>query len=155
MTTISSHKITDKSFLSHCDAQLTAVFHWWEELPRNSSIPHKNQISPFDLKPFLPLITMVDVSGSSKEWFYRLVGTGEVEHRGRDVTKLTVHDNFHGDEWHDVLETYQYIIDNMCHIYDPSNVPNNWGGRTEDETLFLPFVDNQNNVSTILLISVN
>ncbi len=152
---LARHKIADESFLETCTAKIRETYTWWTQLPRIEDLPSKSFIAPDKIVSLLPIVCLVDVTGSPDDWYYRLVGTELVYNRGGEVTGKRVRDGYHGTDWEDVHENYSYVKETRSFLYDPADLPTPWGGMRSNDTLFLPFCNDKNDLTIVLVASVN
>ena len=67
---------------------------YWQDKRRGRAMPSRADIDPFELKPFLPGLILIDVVEDARRYVYRLVGTREVAMRGKDPTGKSMIEGF-------------------------------------------------------------
>jgi hypothetical protein len=55
--------------------RLGAIYAYWDGKRRGRLMPSRTDIDPFELKPYLPQLVLLDVEGVPPRFRYRLVGT--------------------------------------------------------------------------------
>lgn len=116
-------------------------------------MPRRADIDPVDVKRYLPMMMLVDVTADERRFVYRLVGTGEVANRGSDPTGKSVQEAFFGGSAEETLAYYEYVVRNgapFCYRGDYA-APD---GRTEtDDIIYLPLSEDGDKVNMILVYS--
>ncbi len=138
--------------ISHPDIQ--EVLAYWMEKRGGRPMPSRDDIDPLELRRYLPYITLVDVVGDARRFVYRLVGTMEVELRGRDPTGASVVEAYFGRSVDDVLRKYETVCLSRAPFYeiDDFQVVDRY---VNEENLFLPLSDDGAEVNKILVFSIN
>ncbi len=72
--------------LSFDDPRLAELYAYWQAKYRGPLLPGRADIDPFELKPLLPHVFLIDVERPALQFRYRLVGTAIAHGVGRDVT---------------------------------------------------------------------
>src|SRR5690349_16447326 len=88
---------------------LEPLFRYWERKRGSRRMPRRVDIDPAEMMPFLPAIMLVDVVPDDRRYVYRLVGTREVQARGRDPTGRVVGEAFIGSSRESVLANYNHV----------------------------------------------
>jgi hypothetical protein len=88
-----------------------------------------------------------------RRYVYRLVGTGDVEVRGKDPTGKSVLEGFFGPSAEDALACYDQVVATRAPLLDPMPFTAASGKFVMEETLFLPLSEDGTNVSKILVYS--
>ncbi len=118
-------------------------------------MPRRADIDPVDFPRHLPRIILVDVGGEDPDGRvrlrYRVVGTKEVQQRGRDPTGLEVRDAYFGPSLDDVLACYEAVRVGRTFLFDPRRYRTADGQLVDDQTLFLPLSEDGTTVSQILI----
>lgn len=104
-----------ESILALLDGPGRRLLDFWMEASA-AGLPSRSNFEPLDHLAAWPGIQIVDVLPSPDEFRYRLVGTREVEVRGRDPTGETVAEGFFGDSAESVLENYRITRLEKCPI---------------------------------------
>ena len=73
-------------FLDRCHPAVRAIYEYWDRKRGDRRMPARRDIDPTEFVPHLPGIMLVDVVADERRYVYRLVGTREVEARGRNPT---------------------------------------------------------------------
>lgn len=68
------------------DPRLAALYTYWRSKHRGPLLPSRADIDPFELKPLLPHVLLIDVERPALQFRYRLVGTAIVHVVGSDPT---------------------------------------------------------------------
>jgi hypothetical protein len=116
-------------------------------------MPRRADIDPVDIRKFLPMTMLVDVTADERRFVYRLVGTKEVAERGHDPTGKPVLETFFGGSAEEALSCYEYVVRNrapFCYR-EPYHAPD---GRIEtDDIIYLPLSSDGSNVDMILVFT--
>ena len=146
------HKTLD--FLSICSLQVREMYEHWAALLGERVLPHRNDLDPARITPYLPGIMLVDVQwGPPLDFVYRLVGTREVESRGTDPTGQRVAEAYFAAKLEDALENYRYVATERAVLYDCEPVSKPGNRYLGNESLFLPFTLDGERVGQILVYS--
>ena len=152
---LSERIVTDRSFLSECPPRMRELFQYWHARRAGRKMPRRADIDPLDFPRQLPSVLLVDVEGEDAEGVgrlrYRVVGTKEVELRGRDPTGLEVREGFFGPSLEDVIGCYEIARKHQTFAYDPRSFVTKDGRFVDDQTLFLPLSEDGTTVSQILV----
>lgn len=68
------------------DPRLAELYAYWRSKHRGPLLPGRADINPFELKPLLPHVLLIDVERPALQFRYRLVGTAVVQAVGTDAT---------------------------------------------------------------------
>ncbi|WP_419903362.1 PAS domain-containing protein [Kiloniella sp.] len=147
-------RVFDDSFLQQYDERIAAFYQMWKAKCGDDTIPSRSDFDPVEMVQFLSGITLVDVDRETHELTYRLVGTNEVDVRGKDPTGERVRDNFHANSWEDAWGNYGHVILTKGVAYDNSDIPNSNGAMVEDETVFVPLSGDGEHVNIVMLYSI-
>lgn len=153
-TWIMEQRCYDESFLDSCHADIAAVYRIWRSKVRSGNLPSREDIDPSELKDFLPNLMLVDVEQPGPRFRYRLVGTGEVNLRGKDPTGLYLEDAYSGVDGDYCDGNYRYVADNGKHLFDQTPEPTTQGNVTDVEVIFLPLAADGKKVDIVLVFSV-
>jgi hypothetical protein len=148
---VTADEIASRIAASH--DTILKVYAYWLRKCGSQGMPRRADIDPADVKPFLPMMMLVDVTPDERRFVYRLVGTREVANRGSDPTGESVQRAFFGDSIEEALNCYEYVVRNRAPFcYRGSYAAPD--GRTEtDDTIYLPLSDDGANVNMILVFS--
>ena len=143
--------LEDPDWLARSSDPVKELYRYWRSKCDGDRLPRRRDIDPVDIPRFLSQLTIVEVVPDERRYVYRLVGTTEVEIRGRDPTGKSVLDNFFGPSVEDVLGCYDTVVATRRPFYDPTPYVTPDGRYSDDETLFLPLSEDGENVSRILV----
>ena len=143
--------IPDPEWLARSSQAIQQMYAYWRARCIGDRLPPRSSIDPADLRKQLPQLTIVEVVPDERRYVYRLVGTMEVEIRGRDPTGKSVLDNFFGPSVENVLGCYDTVVNTRRPHYDDERFVTPDGRYSDDETLFLPLSDDGQTVNKILV----
>jgi hypothetical protein len=143
--------LQDAEWLARSSAAIKQMYEYWRSKCQGDRLPRRRDNDPVEIPRFLPHITIVEVVPDERRYVYRLVGTKEVEIRGRDPTGKSVLDGFFGPSLDDALSCYNAVVTSRRPHYDDSPYVTPNGRFSDDETLFLPLSEDGENVSRILV----
>ncbi len=135
--------------------KLQQVYHYWRSKSRDGKLPRRSDIDPIDIPRLLPNLMIVEVVEDARRYVYRLVGTKEVEMRGRDPTGLSVIDGFLGPSFEDALSFYDRTVQSRAPVFDDKPYISSNGRWISDETLFLPLSENGLRIDRILVFAAS
>jgi hypothetical protein len=141
----------DPDWLARSSKAVRQMYSYWRSKFEGDLLPRRSAIDPAEIKRFLPQLTIVEVVSDERRYVYRLVGTMEVEIRGRDPTGKSVLDGFFGPSLDDVLHCYDTVVATRRPFYDDEAYITPDGRFSDDETLFLPLSEDGATVSRILV----
>jgi len=127
-----------------------AMLRYWEEKRQGRTMPARADIDPFELKPFLPGIAIIDVVADERRYVYRLVGTREVAMRGRDPTGRSVNDAFYGASAATSLASYDAVVNGRTPLFENRRFVTPDGRSGDEEVVLLPLSDDGKTVTKIL-----
>lgn len=148
------NRCLDKSFLGDCDDGIREIFRLWESKCRAGRLPSRSDIIPKEMTPLLPNIMLIDVIMPGPRFRYRLVGTGEVRHRGFDPTGKTFEEVYYGLDGGYCDGNYRYVAASGKHLFDTSPEPTAMGNLADIQVIFVPLADDGKTVDTIMVYSV-
>jgi hypothetical protein len=150
------HDVTSEEIaarIAACHETVRKLYDYWSAKRGGRAMPRRADIDPADVKRYLPMMMLVDVTADERRFVYRLVGTGEVANRGGDPTGKSVQEAFFGGSVEEALACYEYVVRNrapFCYRGDYA-APD---GRIEtDDILYLPLSENGDSVNMILVYS--
>jgi hypothetical protein len=133
---------------------LQPLFRYWDRKRGARRMPRRADIDPAELKPFLAALMIVDVVADDRRYVYRLIGTREVEARGRDPTGRPVGEAFIGSSRERVLANYDRVqLTGRPHI-DTGTVITTKDRLDDSHVIFLPLSEDDQTVSQILVYTV-
>jgi len=148
---VTAEEVERRIAASHVSVR--AVHDHWRAMAAGRPMPHRADIEPADLKPYLSAMMLVDVVNDGRRFVYRLVGTHEVAGRGRDPTGLSVAEAFYAGSVEEALAAYEYVARErrpFC-FRDPYVTPDGWDER--EDTIYLPLTRDGENVGVIMVYS--
>lgn len=147
----------DFDFLNQTSARIREIFHYWYDRRRPCGMPRRADFDPADLPWHLPGILLIDVEDVDAEgvgvYRYRVVGTGEVDSRGYDPTGKLIRDGFFGPSLAAALAAYETVRQSGSYLYEPLTFVTADFRRIEEYSILLPFSENGETVSQILVFS--
>jgi hypothetical protein len=143
--------LEDPDWLARSSDSVQQLYRYWRSKCDGDRLPTRRDIDPVEIPRFLSQLTIVEVVPDERRYVYRLVGTTEVEIRGRDPTGKSVLDNFFGPSIEDVLGCYDTVVATRRPLYDPTPYLTPDGRYSDDETLFLPLSEDGETVSRVLV----
>jgi hypothetical protein len=136
-----------------CHEDVRAVHAYWTAKRGRRRMPRRADIDPLEIRRYLPLVMLVDVTDDERRYVYRLVGTGEVAERGNDPTGKSLGEAFFGGSREEAFASYDYVVRNrapFCYR-DPYPAPD---GRIEtDDIIYLPLSDDGERVNMVLVFT--
>jgi hypothetical protein len=144
------HSIRD---LDHCSPKLCDFYRYWDGKRGARSMPSRGDIDPMEMRDFLNMLMLVDVVGDNRRYVYRLVGTKEVEGRGKDPTGLPVSEASYGLA-EDALAFYDLVVANRMPVVYAGEYAPRPGRITKEQVLGLPLSNDGQNVNMIVVFSV-
>jgi hypothetical protein len=132
-------------------AGLEPLLRYWDKKRGGRRMPRRADIDPAELVRYLSALMIVDVVADDRRYVYRLVGTREVEARGRDPTGRPVGDAFIGASREGVLANYERVqLTGQPHV-DLETVINNKDRLDNSHVIFLPLSEDDQAVTQILV----
>ena len=143
--------LQEPAWLARSSDAIKQMYRYWRSKCGEGRMPQRGAIDPVDIPRLLPHITIVEVVPDERRYVYRLVGTKEVEIRGRDPTGRSVIEGFFGPSLDDALGCYDAVVRTRAPHYDDAPYITPDGRYSDDETLFLPLSEDGETVSRILV----
>jgi hypothetical protein len=143
--------LPDPDWLARSSDAIKQMYRYWRSRCDGDRMPKRSAIDPVDIPRFLPQLTIVEVVPDERRYVYRLVGTKEVDIRGRDPTGKSVLDGFFGPSLDDALGCYDIVVATRAPHYDDAPYITPDGRFSDDETLFLPLSEDGETVNRILV----
>ncbi len=132
---------------------LEPLFRYWDRKRGDRRMPRRADVDPAELIGFLPALMIVDVVADDRRYVYRLVGTREVQARGRDPTGRAVGEAFLGASREGVLANYNRVqLTGQPHV-DLKTVVTNRDRLDNSHVIFLPLSEDGETVSQILVFT--
>jgi hypothetical protein len=134
-------------------AGLEPLFRYWDRKRAGRRMPRRGDIDPAELVPYLPCLMIVDVVADDRRYLYRLVGTREVEARGRDPTGRAVGEAFIGSSRERALANYDQVsLTGRPHI-DLNTVITTKDRLDNSHVIFMPLSEDDQTVTQILVFT--
>ena len=143
--------LQEPAWLARSSDAIKQMYRYWRSKCGEGRMPKRSAIDPVDIPRLLPQITIVEVVPDERRYVYRLVGTKEVEIRGRDPTGRSVIEGFFGPSLDDALSCYDAVVRTRAPHYDDAPYITPDGRYSDDETLFLPLSEDGETVNRILV----
>ena len=138
--------------LATCHGSLRELYEYWNARRGARSMPARDDIDPVDLKPLLPVLILIDVVPDPRRYVYRLVGTHEVEMRGKDPTGKPIEEAYYGESAEDTI----YYLDRVVRTREPvlyRGIYQPLSTRTQrDDVIFLPLSKDGETVNMIMIL---
>lgn len=141
----------DPEWLARSSDAIKRMYGYWRAKCIGDRLPARCAIDPVEIPRMLPQLTIVEVVPDSRRYVYRLVGTKEVEIRGRDPTGKSVLEGFFGPSAENALGCYDTVVRTRRPLYDDEPFITPDGRFSDDETLFMPLSEDGVTVSRILV----
>lgn len=93
------------------DPRLEWLYGYWREKKGDRPAPSRADLLPSEIKPFLPIINLIDVCRDPLGFRHRLVGTEIVEQLGRDATGCWVNAALYGPAWERLFEGLRAVAE--------------------------------------------
>lgn len=129
---------------------IVAFYGYWRSKRRGRRMPSRADIEPTEIPLFLPGIGLVDVVADSRRFVYRLVGTREVQMRGRDPTGQAVAEGYFGPSVEESLKSFTDVVARAALRLERREftTPDGRGGR--EQVILLPLSNDDQFVNMIL-----
>src|SRR4051794_6252944 len=135
-------------------AGLEPVFRYWDKKRGSRRMPRRADIDPAELVAYLAALMIVDVVPDARRYVYRLVGTREVDARGRDPTGRPVGEAFIGSSRERVLANYERVRTTCRPHLDIGTVITTKDRLDDSHVIFLPLSEDGQTVAQILVYTV-
>src|SRR5690554_3365768 len=132
------------------DPRLAYLFDYWRKKRGDRPAASRTDLMPSEIKPFLPIMNLVDVQRDPLQFRHRLVGTEIVEAVGRDVTGRLISPQLYGDDYEEILEGLRIVAEEIRPFHRlkrPRWVSRDW---LSLESIELPLIDSSGEVNMIL-----
>lgn len=147
--------LAQPAWLATTGPQTQTLYRYWRSKSRDGRLPRRADFDPVDIPRLLSHLTLVDVVDDARRYVYRLVGTKEVEIRGRDPTGRSVIDGFLGPSVEDALSWYDRTVSERAPQYDNRPFVSTDGRWFGDATIFLPMSDDGARINLILVFAMS
>ncbi|MBO6634142.1 PAS domain-containing protein [Parvibaculum sp.] len=95
------------------DPRLEKLYAYWRNKKGERFAPSRADLLPSEIKPYLPVINLIDVRREPLGFRHRLVGTEIVERLGRDATGCWVNAALYGPALEDVFEGLRAVTEEV------------------------------------------
>lgn len=147
--------LTEPAWLANAGPQVQHMYRYWRTKCRDGQLARRADIDPVDIPRLLSHLILVEVVDDARRYIYRLVGTKEVEIRGRDPTGQSVIEAFLGPSVEDALSWYDKTVGQRTPQYDNRPYISTDGRWVSDETLFLPLSDDGTRIDRVLVFAAS
>jgi hypothetical protein len=143
----------EPAWLKDASAGIRKMYAYWDSKRAGRNMPARADIDPVEISEFLRFMILVDVVSDARRYVYRLVGTYEVEVRGRDPTGESVLEAYLGPSLEDAIGCYDRVVNTCAPHFDDAPYVVMDERLIDDETLFLPLSTNDQTVNMVLVFS--
>ena len=130
---------------------------YWDRSRGERPMPRRSDFDPADLPRLLPGMILVDVEGVRPDgtglYRYRVVGGSEVAARRHNPTGRLVDEGYYAESLESALAAYDFVRIKRRPLYDPVDFVDRAGRRVRESSILLPFSENGEDVSQILVFS--
>ena len=141
------------SFRDSLPAGLQPLYDYWDRKRAGRNMPRRGDIDPSEIVPYLPSLMIVDVVEDARRYVYRLVGTREVDARGRDPTGRPVAEAFIGSSRERVFSNYDRVAVTCRPHVDIGTVITVENRLDDSQVIFLPISEDDAKVTQILVFT--
>ena len=132
------------------DARLTQLFDYWLSKRQGKAPPRRADVRPGEIRPYLPIVHLIDVHREPLRFRHRLVGTELVERTGRNVTGQWVDESLYGPATKDVFEGLKRVTEELRPYRTLANMNYLGNSSLQMEAMELPLVDDEGRASMLL-----
>lgn len=146
----------DPAILANLPDSIGQLLAYWQSKRQGRAMPSRADIEPAEIKTFLPLSILVDVTYDERgepDFTYRLVGTREVEIRGNDPTGRRVAEAYHGPSVENVIGCYRLVVDNRVPFLDDEYFVRDGDNFADEANLFLPLSNDGERVNMVMVFT--
>lgn len=147
-----------RAFLDGCPQRVGELFRYWDRLRDGRAMPRRADFRPEAVPRHLPSILLVDVEGLDEAgvgiYRYRVVGTESVRLRGRDPTGKLVREAFFWSSGEEAIAVYERVRTGRSHLYQTAEFVSPEGRWRSEHTLLLPFSEDGERVTQVMVYSV-
>jgi hypothetical protein len=146
----------DPAILANLPDSIGQLLAYWQSKRQGRAMPSRADIEPAEIKTFLPLSILVDVTYDERgepDFTYRLVGTREVEIRGSDPTGRRVAEAYHGPSVENVIGCYRLVVDNRVPFLDDEYFVRDGDNFADEANLFLPLSNDGERVNMVMVFT--
>ncbi|PKP77724.1 MAG: PAS domain-containing protein [Alphaproteobacteria bacterium HGW-Alphaproteobacteria-3] len=95
------------------DPRLEWLYGYWLEKKGDRRAASRCDLAPFEVKPLLPILNLIDVRHEPLGFRHRLVGTEIVERLGRDATGCWVGSALYGPAWTSIFDGLRAVTEEV------------------------------------------
>ena len=132
------------------DGRLSRLFDYWLSKRNGGPAPGRADVRPSEIKPYLPVVHLIDVYDDPMRFRHRLVGTELVERTGRDVTGKWVDESLYGSATGEVLDGLKRVTEEVRPYRTLANLDYLGNSSLLMEAVELPLVNNRGQVDVLL-----
>lgn len=137
-------------FLSRALKSTIGFYRYWDAKRLGRRMPARRDIDPYEMKPWLAGMQLVDVFYHPPRLVYRLVGQLDVDFRGYNPTGRTVEECFIGASFAETSTNYNIVIMQKTFVYDYADYPGASGLVRSQECILLPLSDDDDIVNMVM-----
>lgn len=149
--------ITDVSLLKAASKPVREIYTYWQTRRGDRPMPRRADFDPIDLPHHMPGLLLIDVLPATPSgpirYRYRVVGNWEVDARGHNPTGKLVDDGFHAQSKEYALAAYDRVRASGVPMYNLLDFVNDRNLRIQDQSIMLPFSEDGETVSQLLVYS--
>lgn len=139
-----------------CEGVRTILAYW--DASRDARVlPRRVDFNPMDLPGHLPGLMLIDVEGVRPDglgiYRYRVVGGYEVANRGHNPTGQLVEQGYFAESLESALADYERVRLTGKPLFGPVTFIDDRGRRVSEESVLLPYSEDSEMVSQILVYS--
>ena len=132
-------------------AQLCALYAYWQGRLNGRAMPARADIDPFQIKPLLPIVMLVEVLDQGRRFRYRLAGTAITDMTGRELSGRYVDEALPGNGYGEyVIGLYRKLICVKRPIYSECDYISPSGLERTTKRLMLPLSSDGATVNMVL-----
>ena len=140
-------------WLAECSDRLRRAYAYWHSKCDRCHMPSRADLDPVEIPDLLPHVTLVDVVPDDRRFVYRLVGTSEVDVRGRDPTGLSVAEAYFGPTPESAVQNYVTVAETKRPVFERTDFTSANGRFVDEEALFLPLSSDGIAVDMIFVVA--
>lgn len=147
----------DPSVLVDAPESVRRLYDYWAASRKGRRMPRRADFDPVDVPKHLPGLILIDVEGVRPDgvgvYRYRVVGEWEVRSRGHNPTGRLVEDGYYATSLEIALAAYDHVREACTPLYEPMEFVNERGVRVSEYSILLPYSEDGEAVSQILVYS--